>query len=315
MNDLDKKRMIYSTNINIVGKATRQEDGFYCNGHKVSLGYGWDNIIVSWDEAFDLITVDGFPVACALTSNNRKIENFKSHCLALVDIDKGMTITDLLNDPFYNEFGAGFYTTPSHTMDDQRFRIIFRSESPIVNAEKMRNLLRALMKQYGYADESCKDAARLFYGTKDCVLKEKTENILPDFIVTELVKEIEDADAASINNDTTNYAPLNDESKKKIVDLLKQSYVGEYTTWRNIGWAMKTSGFELADFQYVTTGMMSKKTAKDAQNLWNDQKPTGRSPTMGTIVYFLKQRYGENCLYTPQAKQQDIMRKIKQGEY
>ena len=88
---------------------------------------------------------------------------------------------------------------------------------------------------------------------------------------------------------------LNDWERQRIIELLRRSYVGEYTTWRNIGWGLKAGGFTLNEFQYVTGGMMSAKTPEDAATLWNAGSESG-GITLGTVIHFLKSRHGENCL-------------------
>ena len=275
--------MIYSTNFGVVGKQYRPDQ----------LGFGWDNIDVSWEEAFTLITVDGFPVAPELVGSHRQVNDFVSHQLVLVDIDYGMTIAELFEHPFYEVFGAGFYTTPSHTDENPRFRIMHRLESPITNSEKMRTLYRALMGEYGSADTSCKDAARLFFGSKDCQLKEKRDNILTDSVVEYLISELEEKDnAIAAQYSAIEHTPLDDEKRQHILSLLAKSFVGQYQEWRNIGWALRTEGFSLADFQYVTTGMMNSKSPKDASHIWGEYKSGSKVHNMGTIINFLKIRYG-----------------------
>ena len=89
---------------------------------------------------------------------------------------------------------------------------------------------------------------------------------------------------------------LNDQDRQRILNLLHSSYVGNYPVWRNIGWGLKRGGFSLADFQYVTTGMMSKKSPKDAEQVWRDAREVSNGVTMGSVIHFLKERHGADCL-------------------
>lgn len=285
------------------GKPVKVEDAsgkiwYEQNGQKVNLGYGWLNIDETWDEVFNLITVEGAASAPYLTSDNRKDANFNEASLALIDVDNGMTIADLFSNKFYDEFGAGFYTTPSHTDEAHRFRIMHRLENPICEREQMRLLYRGLMLVYGNADTSCKDACRLFYGTKNCVLKEQRSNLLTQAAVDTLVSLIVEQDNKEIQTyDQTTYAPLSDSRKQKIIDLLKKSYIGEYTTWRNIGWGLRSGGFTVADFQNVTNNLMSEKTPQAAKAVWDDYNTAAtHTPNMGTVINFLKARHGKDCL-------------------
>lgn len=290
--------MKLSINPKIIGKARQVEvpndrPYYECNGVKVNLGWGWQNVDVSWEDAFALITEDGYATSAALVGDHRNDENFESRELLMVDIDSGMTIKELFNNKWYNEYGAGFYVTPSYRDDAPRFRILFRLEQPETDSQKLRKINRGLLALFAQADQACKDPTRIFYGTPNCHIKECRDKLLTNDLVEDLITAIEIADAEQMaeRTDPADYPELNDERKKRIIDLLHKSFVGEYTTWRNIGWGMKAGGFSLADFQYVTAGMMRKKTAQDAATVWNDGSSQGEI-TMGTVIHFIKERHG-----------------------
>jgi hypothetical protein len=58
---------------------------------------------------------------------------------------------------------------------------------------------------------------------------------------------------------------------------------------------MKSGGFMLADFQYVTQFLMSKKTPGAAASVWNDGSIDGKV-TMGSVIHLLKTRLGADCM-------------------
>lgn len=282
----------------------------------INLGYGWITEDIEWDAVFDLITVDGFATAAALNSNNRKDCNFVSRELIMVDIDAGMTIPDLLQDNFYNACGAGFYATPSFTLEHHKFRILFRLQTPITDANKLRKVNRALLKVFAQGDQACKDPARLFYGSPNCQFKEKRDNLLTDDVVAELCNMIDLCDEQEMKahaSGPVEYAALTDERKQQILDLLKGTYVGSYPIWRNVGWGLKQGGFTLRDFQYVTAGMMKQKSPADAAKIWNAGQADG-DVTMGSVIYLLKQHHGQDCLgvTTKLSKQELDLLKLKQ---
>lgn len=294
---------------------------FWCDGKKISLGYDWINTEASFDDVFELLTVDGIAIAPYLKANPRNMNNFLEQSLVLIDIDSGMTLDALQQHPFYKEFGAGFYTTPSHTEADHRFRVLHRLEVPETSPERMRALYRALMEAYGNADASCKDSSRLFFGTINAVKKEKRDNVLPTGAAESLIEYIQAKDEEKAKSLTVrDYKPLDDESKRVVIDLLKQSYVGDYTTWRAIGWGLKTGGFTLSDFQYVTDGLMREKTPAAAKTVWDDGNG---QITMGTVIHFLRQRYGNDVLAAPRAGGIELIKKerikamkmIRKGAY
>lgn len=265
-------------------------------GQRVNLGWNWENIEADWPTVFELITVDGIATSAELSSDNRREDNFVSRDLIMVDIDSGMTIPELFADDMYNHYAAGFYATPSHTDSAHRFRIMFRLQTPLTTATDVVKLNRMLMRRYTQADAACKDATRIFYGSPNCVLRERTDNVLSDAAVAQLIEQYNVWEATEMaRHNTAPARELNSAQRTRILDLLKNTYVGEYAKWRDIGWGLKSGGYTVADWQYVTTGMMSKKTPEMAREVW----AAGRTPgkiTMGTVIWFLKQRHGADCL-------------------
>lgn len=255
----------------------------------------WMNIEADWATVFDLITVDGLATTAQLKNNLRSEANFVSRELIMVDIDNGMTIQELLQNDFYNEYAAGFYVTPSHTDHAHRFRIMFRCGVALTDAQKVRYFNRALLSVFLAGDVACKDASRLFYGTVNASLKECRENVIPASLVESMIAIIDEEEAKKWATESVDveHRPLLDEEREAVLDLLHGSFVGEYPIWRNIGWALKHSGFSLEDFRYVTMGMMRQKTSEDCAKIWNTKSTAPRPCTMGTIVHFLVERYGQ----------------------
>ena len=283
------------------GKPNKSQDAtgrpcYEYNGQRVNLGWGWENIEAAWPDVFELITQDGIATSAELASDNRKEATFVSRDLIMVDIDSGMTIPELLADDMYNQYAAGFYATPSHTDLAHRFRIMFRLETPLTQATDVVKLNRMLMRRYTQADAACKDATRIFYGSPGCVLRERLDNVLSDAAVAQLIEQYNVWEATEMaRHNTAPPRELNPTQRTRILDLLKSTYVGEYAKWRDIGWGLKAGGYTVSDWQYVTTGMMSQKTPEQAREVWAAGKTNGKI-TMGTVIWFLKQRHGADCL-------------------
>ena len=276
----------------------------------------WQNIECTPEEAFELITVDGYASTCELTGGRRYQVDYVSRQLFMVDVDSGMRLEELLSNDFYNAYAAGFYATHSFTPEHHKFRILFLTEQPIMDAGRARKIARGLLKVFPAGDEACKDPARLFYGNRDCELKEFTGNILPIEIETALVEAIdaEDREFAEAMATAPEPSPLNDEQKRKILELLKITFVGSYPIWRNVGWGMKAGGFTLQDYQYVTAGMMRAKTAADAAKVWNDGQNGGKV-TMGSVIHLLREKHGKDCLreLNPVTKFLDTAQRLREA--
>jgi hypothetical protein len=145
------------------------------NGHIVNKiekgdkkGYGmltrhFENVEVTLHELATSVN-KGHPF-CAQHRDTRKSENFICSDVVAVDIDDGMTLAEALNNPFVKQYGGFIYTTPSHTDEHHRFRVVFQTERTITDADEKKAVNRGLIRKLG-GDEACKDACRVFYGSK-----------------------------------------------------------------------------------------------------------------------------------------------------
>lgn len=271
----------------------------------VDLGNNWINIEADWPEAFELITRDGYATSAEIATDNRIQANFVSRQLIMVDVDndieKGdatLTIAELLQHPFYIAYGAGYYATHSYRSEREKFRICFVLESAETDSNRLRKIIRGLLRVFPAGDRACSDPVRLFYGSPDCVLKEFKTNLLTAEATQALVAGIEEEDAVTFQNMSraTELAPLTTPQRRKILELLRQTYVGSYLVWRNIGLGLRAGGFTLPDFQYVTGGMMSQKKPEDAVDIWKINGQTDKPATMGSVIFLLKERHGKDCL-------------------
>lgn len=258
-----------------------------CAGQNVNLGYGWSTFECDPKDAFELITVDGCATSASLTNDNRAEQNFESRQMFMVDIDHGMTIEELLADDLYNNFGYGFYVTPSHTDEKPRFRIVFVAEYPIMNTTDARNLFSGLMKMYQHSDTACKDATRIFYGTIDCKIRELNSEYLPDSVIRELIT-IGQQENERIIKIVNNYQHDKKYRQDIVGDLLRRIAVrkgnlrGEYNDWLQIAWATcHTIGVHDAIILMREHFPEKTKHEMHAFNSWNPNE----SPTIGTLRY------------------------------
>jgi hypothetical protein len=240
---------------------------------RVNLGYDWFNIDASWPDVFEVITTMGCASSAELQGTHRHDDDFVSRQLMFIDIDSGMTIPELLTNDFYNEHGAGFYTTPSHTMDNHRFRIMFVTETPIQDGERVKKLIMALMRVFDHADPACKDSTRIFYGTVNAELKERRDTILSDAMVEVLVA-MEDMfrveqQPAPTNFNPANYTPKTVDEITVLLNELRKHYSDlEHHDRLSVVWAVMSEGISAAD----TVALMRQR--------WSDSDKTRKYESM-----------------------------------
>jgi len=276
----------------IQGKPIKEIDGagksrLVCNGRTINLGYDWQNIDEDWNTVFDLITIDGAATSAYLKNNHRCNENYLSRELVMVDIDDGMKISDLQNNEFYRAYGAGYYSTPSFTEEHHKFRILFRLETPIADSEKMKLVNSALMYVYEYADISCKDAARIFFGTQNAPHREKTDKVLPDDVVSLLMNMV-----PAVKSTPKIIAPpvskISATDLGKLLDTLKIHYpLLEYALRLKVAFSVADEiGVQAAIYEMRSRWNDSSLNGKYENMLKDFNK--GKSPSLGSIYTMIR---------------------------
>lgn len=111
----------------------------------------------------------------------RKLDNFVCGQHLAVDLDtddERSNINRLIEHDLVRSYAALLHTTPSHTTQTPRCRIIFLLDRPITDAGAYSAAARFLAGIFDGADMATTDASRFFYGAKDCQI-ELPWNVLP----------------------------------------------------------------------------------------------------------------------------------------
>lgn len=250
---------------------------------KINMGWKWQNATPDLDTVFMALAELGLPISAWLKKDHRSSQDFVKGNIAMVDIDDGMTIDDIKNHEFYNDYSAGYYTSPSHTEEAHRLRLIFLLERVITNEADMRAILTALINVYG-GDEACKDATRIFYGSQDAQYEKREGMFIPNEIIDDLI-EAGTPKPVVVRGDIE-YAEVTDTMRRYVIDQLKLNFIGDYNRWFTIAAGLKNGGYTLANFQEATHGgLMRSKSANDCATVWNgiQNRTTGRHATMGSV--------------------------------
>lgn len=273
-----------ATNKAIVGKPAK---GF------VFPKTGWVNLeFDSIAEVVVMLTDLGWPISAELDDSGfRDAEHFVSRQVFPVDIDHGMTLQELEENAFYQAFGCGYYTSASHSEEEHRFRVLFQLEQPIYDDTFTRALMEALTSELG-GDRACTDPNRIFYGNPDAEYVEcDDEKFLDMEVASALIAEQMGKWAERKTDSVKIDRPMTDDEKQHIIDLLctlSLRYSGSYEKWRNLGFAMKSGGFTLGDFQYVSSRITNTKTPDVCERLWRSASDSG-DVTMGTAIQYLRE--------------------------
>jgi hypothetical protein len=143
-----------------------------------------------FNDSFDNLTFDTTIIAdhiyrgYAFTTwmgGRRSIENFICGQHIAVDLDTGderSTLAALSAHLFVRMYGGILYTTPSHTLEAPRARVLFFLDQTITDPHGYQEAAKFVIAQFDGADVACSDASRFFYGSYGCELA-IPDNVLP----------------------------------------------------------------------------------------------------------------------------------------
>ena len=146
--------MKLSINKNIINK----------NDTKANQAKGFESLDLTVNELAECIN-QGFAFSYQFHSNYRNTSNFICSDIIAADIDDGMTIEEALADDFITKNASIIYTTPSHTTEKPRFRIVFQLPHTVTDKDLIKFAQTGLTRKFP-ADAKAIDSSRQFYGSK-----------------------------------------------------------------------------------------------------------------------------------------------------
>ena len=125
--------------------------------------------------------------------------------LVALDIDQDFSLQDALANEFVQQHCGLIYTSASHQIAKtdkkagksqpacDRFRLIFKLETPISNTALYEEVVKQLMLIFPQADKSAKDISRIFYGNDKAEIPLLDESkLLPESIIADARKALEE---------------------------------------------------------------------------------------------------------------------------
>lgn len=199
----------------------------------------FENKLLSPKELLDHILLGHSFCISKLKSNNSKYskrisENFVQGQLIAIDIDnkkgdKKLTKTEgyvtfevVSKEPFFNEYGSFIYTTPSHSEDHHRFRIVFVLDKPIANRKEFKSYLITLTKKYS-GDVATTSIVQGFFGSSSAKFK-FIGNTLTKDIVSNVFPKNNSTFEALLKNEKIELYDYEDFSTQDYIDILQSIF-------------------------------------------------------------------------------------------
>jgi hypothetical protein len=104
-------------------------------------------------------------------TGRRSLENFVLGQHIAVDMDSGdsrSTFDGLMQNDFVQMYASMIYTTPSHTPQAPRSRILFLLDNTIEDKDAYQQAAKFICSLFDGCDTACTDASRFFYGSLNC---------------------------------------------------------------------------------------------------------------------------------------------------
>lgn len=143
------------------------------------------------DDLAKIISNGNTYTACHIRYRHQR--NFIQGQILSLDFDENGDFDLLRKDAFIQQYAYMMYSTASSTKSNPRSRVLFILPESIKSAEMFSLMSRALVGYYGQADASCKDPARIFYGSRDCDWL-FLRNVLPMSIIGEMATRVQEQD-------------------------------------------------------------------------------------------------------------------------
>lgn len=204
--------------------------------------------------------------------------------------DERSTITHLSKDSFIKKYAFLIYTTPSHRPEAPRARVVFLLDTPIMQAKNYTAAASALLWIFGTADRQCKDAARFFYGSRDCDIDWRGQE-LPLAKVKEIIGQYQASGQLAKKVATSkNYTPTADQ--QEVAEALKAipAWGIDYDEWikvlMGIHQAFGDAGLGLAE-------SWAQGVDKEVQRKWQSFNQKGNiegAVTLNTVFKMARER-------------------------
>src|SRR6185437_861651 len=231
-----------------------------------------------------LWTIDDKPVVARLE------DNVIGTNMLMLDFDGEVTVFQAKHVfATYTHLG---YTSYSHMAPAKNHADCFRIILPLkqfVTAEQLVARRQAIYATFPGIDISCLSLARSFYLPSCPPERAQCAHIWDNdgqlFDVMDFQEEVRPVFASPVI--------AREFDKQKIVDSLKNIYLGHEPKWFNVAVAMAASGFTKADFREVTIGhLMHEKTEKQCDEKWKSAErrvARGKGMNVGYLINLCKE--------------------------
>lgn len=204
--------------------------------------------------------------------------------------DARSSLPELKRDSFVAKYASMIYTTPSHTQEKPRSRIVFLLDTPIMQAVNYSLAAQALLWLFGTADRQCKDPVRFFYGSQSCEI-EYLENVLPLDKVKELIAKYRESGQRELRRQSTHITGTTDQQDVTAALERIPPWHIDYDEWVRVLMALHA---EYGDGGLTMAEQWAQGAPGEVERKWKSfhSHGNGNSPVTIASLFDLAKRFG-----------------------
>lgn len=145
---------------------------------------GWTDVELPIEELVKVVC-EGYAF-CVQLNGNRSNANYKQTNIIPVDVDSGSTLQEALDNDFAKKHLTFYYTTARHTVEENRFRLVFLLGRDILNPVDFVSIKRALGLRF-CGDPSTYDSSRISFGNRNAGYQ-TFDRFIPSAVIDELIE-------------------------------------------------------------------------------------------------------------------------------
>jgi len=232
----------------------------------------------------------------------RCIDNFILAQHLAVDMDTGddRSSIDVLKDhELVRLWGSMIHTTPSHTKEAPRARVIFMLDQPIFEAKRYSAAAKFVAAQFDGADVQTTDASRFFYGSKDADIHLVGE-VLPLLDLRLLYKQWQARQPKSTGHQQRGHGGAQFRSDEPIAQQLEKAlskldpWQMEYTDWVRVLMAIHR---EMGDAGLPLALNWAQGSPGEVERKFRSFKPSGNASGEVTAATIFKMAGGGGLVH------------------
>lgn len=174
---MNSKKLMLSIRLDFTDKATKEDLS--------KSGRGWTDSELDLEQFIDHIK-NGYPFTHQFIRGRKTKDQFKQTNVLVADINNNMTVEQALDDEFIKANGTLIYTTPRHTPERHRFRVVFILDRLIFDPNVYESMYGGLMKKIPFTDPNVRSAAQFFQGSSTAQVWMLNGSI-PDSLINKLI--------------------------------------------------------------------------------------------------------------------------------